>query len=66
VSDFDLRYIGIIYDLGNMVHEGYENYKLGLELLGDYLSYVHVKNAVWNRITTRITDKKFGNLPGLP
>ncbi len=47
-SNFNARHIGIIYDPGNMVHEGFENYKLGLELLGEYLAYVHVKNAVWN------------------
>ena len=30
-----------------MVHEGFENYRLGIELLGDYLAHVHVKNAKW-------------------
>jgi sugar phosphate isomerase/epimerase len=29
------------------VHEGYENFRLGLELLGPYLAHVHVKNAAW-------------------
>lgn len=52
VSDFDPKCIGIIFDPGNMVHEGFENYKLGFELLGEYLSYVHVKNAVWKKIDT--------------
>lgn len=47
VSDFDPNRIGIIFDPGNMVHEGFENYKLGIELLGDYLAHVHVKNAKW-------------------
>jgi sugar phosphate isomerase/epimerase len=46
-ANFDPRYIGIIHDAGNMVHEGFENYRLGLELLGEYLAYVHIKNAVW-------------------
>jgi sugar phosphate isomerase/epimerase len=45
--NFDPRHIGIIHDAGNMVHEGFENYRLGLELLGEYLAYVHIKNAVW-------------------
>ncbi|MFH1824786.1 MAG: sugar phosphate isomerase/epimerase family protein [Candidatus Firestonebacteria bacterium] len=44
VSNFNPKYIGIIYDPGNMVYEGYENYKMGLELLGGYLSHVHIKN----------------------
>lgn len=46
-SNFNPKYIGIIYDPGNMVHEGFENYRMGIELLGEYLSHVHVKNAVW-------------------
>jgi len=47
VSNFDPKYIGVIYDAGNMVYEGYENYKMGLELLGDYLAHVHIKNLKW-------------------
>jgi len=47
VSNFDPDYIGVIYDPGNMVFEGHENWQMGLELLGPYLAYVHVKNAMW-------------------
>ncbi|WP_189000844.1 sugar phosphate isomerase/epimerase family protein [Paenibacillus nasutitermitis] len=47
VSGFNPDHIGVIYDPGNMVHEGYENFRLGLELLGPYLAHVHVKNAGW-------------------
>jgi len=47
VSNFDPDFIGVILDPGNMVFEGYENWQLGLELLGPYLSYLHVKNAAW-------------------
>jgi len=47
ISPFDAKYIGIIYDPGNMVREGFEDYRLGIELLGKYLSHVHVKNAYW-------------------
>ncbi|WP_078550198.1 sugar phosphate isomerase/epimerase family protein [Litchfieldia alkalitelluris] len=49
VSQFDPDHIGVLYDPGNMVHEGYENYRMGLELLGDYLAHVHVKNAFWQK-----------------
>ncbi len=42
--------IGVLYDPGNLVHEGYENYRMGLELLGPYLSHVHVKNTGWRAI----------------
>lgn len=47
VEGLDSRHVGVIHDSGNMVHEGYENYRMGLELLGDYLSHVHIKNARW-------------------
>jgi sugar phosphate isomerase/epimerase len=47
VSHFDPAEIGVIFDPGNMVVEGYENYQLGLELLGPYLSHVHAKNCLW-------------------
>ncbi len=47
VSNFDPDFIGVIYDPGNMMCEGYEKWQMGLELLGPYLSRVHVKNAAW-------------------
>ncbi|MGO4532844.1 sugar phosphate isomerase/epimerase family protein [Paenibacillus sp. 2TAF8] len=47
VQSLDPQYIGVLYDPGNMVHEGYENHRMGLELLGPYLAHVHVKNAGW-------------------
>lgn len=49
VSQFNPEQIGVLYDPGNMVHEGYENYRMGMELLGDYLAHVHVKNAFWQK-----------------
>lgn len=50
VSDFDPQYIGIIFDPGNMVFEGYEDYRITTELLGKYIGHVHVKNAAWKQI----------------
>jgi sugar phosphate isomerase/epimerase len=47
VSGLDPKHIGIMYDPGNMVYEGYENYRKGLQLIGPYLSHVHVKNVNW-------------------
>jgi sugar phosphate isomerase/epimerase len=47
VNRFNPEYIGVLYDPGNLVHEGYENFRMGLELLGPYLAHVHVKNAGW-------------------
>ncbi|WP_274366192.1 sugar phosphate isomerase/epimerase family protein [Paenibacillus thermotolerans] len=49
VESFDPDHVGVLYDPGNMVHEGYENFRLGMELLGPYLAHVHVKNAGWFR-----------------
>lgn len=37
--------VGVIYDVGNLVHEGYENHRIALELLGPYLRHVHLKNV---------------------
>ena len=45
VNGFDPKYIGVIYDCGNMVYEGYEPFGMGLDILGEYLAHVHVKNA---------------------
>jgi sugar phosphate isomerase/epimerase len=39
--------VGVIHDAGNMMIEGYENWQFGLELLGEYLAEVHVKNSTW-------------------
>jgi sugar phosphate isomerase/epimerase len=49
VSDFDPDWIGVIHDAGNMVYEGFEDYRLGIELLGPFLAHVHIKNACYAR-----------------
>ncbi len=57
VSQFDPGYIGVLYDPGNMIHEGYENWRMGLELLGPYLHEVHAKNALRERIDDIPADR---------
>jgi sugar phosphate isomerase/epimerase len=47
VEGLDPEHVGVIHDCGNMVHEGFENYRMGLAILGDYLAHVHIKNARW-------------------
>jgi sugar phosphate isomerase/epimerase len=47
LEGFDPEAVGAIVDPGNMIHEGFENWKLGLDILGPYLAHVHVKNAMW-------------------
>lgn len=53
LEGFDTRYVGVIHDAGNMVIEGYEQYRLELEVLGPYLAHVHLKNAQWQTGATR-------------
>lgn len=45
LEGFDPDYFGLIFDPGNMVYEGFENYQMGFEMLGKYLAHVHIKNA---------------------
>jgi sugar phosphate isomerase/epimerase len=47
VSRFDPKHIGVILDPGNMIKEGYENWRMGMQILGKYLVHVHAKNCVW-------------------
>ena len=42
VGNFPPESIGAIYDVQNMVREGYEGIRLGLDVLGSYLAHVHV------------------------
>jgi sugar phosphate isomerase/epimerase len=47
---FSPREMGVIHDAGNMVYEGYEQYRMGLEMLGGHLAHVHLKNARWEAV----------------
>jgi sugar phosphate isomerase/epimerase len=47
LEGLDPEHVGAIHDAGNMVHEGFEAYRMGFEILGPYLAHVHVKNARW-------------------
>lgn len=49
VQHFDPAHVGINYDPANLVIEGREAWRLGLELIGPYLDYVHAKNVSWVR-----------------
>src|SRR5215210_299271 len=49
VSAFEPDLVGVILDPGNMVQEGFEDYRIGAELLGPYLAHVHIKNSVFER-----------------
>lgn len=53
VDGFDPARVGVIHDIGNMVFEGWAQYRLGLEVLGEHLAHIHVKNGQWVRDGTR-------------
>jgi sugar phosphate isomerase/epimerase len=53
LEGFDPKYVGAMWDPGNMVKEGFEQYQLGLEMLGPCLATVHVKNVAWSPGATR-------------
>lgn len=63
VDGFDPQNIGIMYDPGNLVYEGFENFRKGLELIGPYLSHVHVKNARWLRMEQPEDGSAWASLP---
>ena len=42
VEPFPAEKVGVVYDVQNMVREGYEGVRLGLDVLGPYLAHVHV------------------------
>ncbi|TVY04648.1 sugar phosphate isomerase/epimerase family protein [Cohnella terricola] len=52
VDGLDPDAVGVLFDPGNTVHEGFENYRMALEILGQYLAHVHVKNAGWIKTGT--------------
>ncbi len=41
VSHFSPDDIGVIYDVNNMAKDGFETFRIGLELLGSYLAHCH-------------------------
>jgi sugar phosphate isomerase/epimerase len=49
VSAYDPDLVGVILDPGNMAQEGFEDYRIGAELLGPYLAHVHIKNSAFDR-----------------
>jgi sugar phosphate isomerase/epimerase len=52
LDGLDPAAVGAIHDLGNLVIEGGEDNRAGLEMLGSYLAHVHVKNCSWHAVET--------------
>ena len=47
LDTFPPEEVGVIYDPGNMIHEGWEHPDTAIGVLGPYLAHVHIKNARW-------------------
>ncbi|WP_328994370.1 sugar phosphate isomerase/epimerase [Kribbella sp. NBC_01245] len=48
LEGLDPLHVGVIHDIGNMVIEGWEEPEHSLDLLGEYLAHVHVKNCAFH------------------
>jgi len=46
---YSARYVGTIFDPGNMVVEGNEDWRNSVQILGDYIAYLHCKNTRWDQ-----------------
>lgn len=77
LEGFDPNHIGLIFDPGNMVNEGFEDYQKSFELLGKYIAHIHIKNGIlaedgedelgakkWKRVWTPL-DKGMADLKRL-
>lgn len=47
VSKFPPSEVSVLFDPENMIREGREGWRMSFELLGDYLSYFHLKDGGW-------------------
>ncbi|MGC8976208.1 MAG: sugar phosphate isomerase/epimerase family protein [Candidatus Ratteibacteria bacterium] len=47
LKEYPPENLGIVLDPENMVREGIENWRLGIEMLFPYIGYVHFKNMGW-------------------
>ena len=57
-------YIGVIFDPGNLVYEGYENYRKSFEMLGDSLPIYTLKTECWNQAEQTRTGYSSGREHG--
>ncbi|MFG1606920.1 sugar phosphate isomerase/epimerase family protein [Actinoplanes sp. NPDC049265] len=49
LSGTDPAVVGVLYDAGNVMIEGYEDHRIALDVLGPYLAGVHLKNVAFDR-----------------
>jgi sugar phosphate isomerase/epimerase len=46
-GQFAAKEVGVLYDPGNLVGEGFEAPRMALSILGPYLAEIHMKNCKW-------------------
>ncbi len=49
LKDFPKEYVGVVLDPESMIREGVENWRMGIEMIRDYIGYIHVKNMCWSK-----------------
>ena len=47
LDPFDPADVGILYDPGNLVGEGYEKPRMAISIMGPFLAEIHMKNGRW-------------------
>ena len=52
LKEFDPRYCGVIYDPANTVLEGFVLPRIAVEVMKDYIAYVHTKNLMFKEGTS--------------
>jgi sugar phosphate isomerase/epimerase len=48
LDGLDPKTVGIMWDPANQINEGRETYAMAIDIAGDYLAEVHVKNVAWS------------------
>jgi sugar phosphate isomerase/epimerase len=52
LKEFDPRYCGVIYDPANAVLEGFVLPRIAVEVMKDYIAYIHTKNLMFKESKT--------------
>ena len=60
LKDFDPKYCGVIYDPANTLIEGFVRLRGAVELMGDYIAYIHAKNLAFVEKTDENGKLTFG------
>ncbi len=47
LKDLPSKHVGIMWDPGNQIAEGMETYNMALDIAGEYLAEIHIKNLIW-------------------